>query len=158
MNILIKSFLFFSLTLTISNFTFAQKTAKVNQKKPDKVAIEFSKRVANLDFVNAQKLSTEESSSMFDLMNMAMSILSPEDLKKAKDETSANVKNIKSAKCEIDGDNATCVVCCNPSGENSGEALNLKKIKGKWYIHWVKEDLDLDGSEEEINTVEPEGE
>jgi hypothetical protein len=33
MNILIKSFLFFSLTLTISNFTFAQKTAKVNQKK-----------------------------------------------------------------------------------------------------------------------------
>ena len=157
MNISIKSFLFFLLTLSISSIAFAQKTAKVNQKKADKVAVEFSKRVASFDFVNAQKLSTEESSSMFDLMNMAMSMLSQEDIKKAKDESSENIKFIKSAKCEINGENATCIVCCNPSGENSNEALNLKKIKGKWYVHMVKEDLDLDGSEE-INTVEPEGE
>ena len=150
MNILIKSFLFLTLTLTISNFAFAQKPAKVNQKKADKVAIEFSKRIANFDFVNAQKLSTEESSSMFDLMNMAMSILSPEDLKKAKDESKENIKNIKSAKCEFNGDNATCVVCCSPNGSTSENApINLKKIKGKWYVHMVKEDLDLEGSEAE---------
>lgn len=127
----------FSGSLTLS----AQKTKKVNMKKPEKVALAFIQYMSSFDFKNARALCTKESSSMFDMFEMFMTNGDPEQMKKSKEESIAAAKNIKKATCKIEGDNAECTACCDVNNHPTPEHIFLKKVDGKWYAHMSKEEM-----------------
>jgi len=137
---------FLLLTLFVGLFSIstamAQKAKKVNMKKPDKVALAFFERFANLDFAGAKELSTEESQSIFGLLEMAMSMSGAEEMEKAKAEAKGSVKNLKKATCKVTGDDAVCTFCCDANNQAIPESeFKLKKVNGKWYVHLSKEEM-----------------
>jgi hypothetical protein len=129
----------------------AQKAKKVNMKKPDKVALAFMQRFTELDFKSSRELMTKESHSLLDLMEMAMSMSSEEDMAKAKTEAKEGAKNLKKATCKVDKNDATCTFCCDQNNQPmEGEGIKLKKVDGKWYVHMSKEDMMDESMEEPI--------
>jgi len=103
----------------------------VDFSKPESVSVAFSKAVGNLDFAGAGKFCTAETAKLIEMMG-SMSAAMPEDKKK---EAKEQAKNIKSAKCTVEGETAKCTVCCDKDGKDSPEAVALKKEGGKWLVN-----------------------
>jgi len=121
-----------SLTLgAASLFIFSQCGGGADFSKPESVAVAFSKAMGNLDFAGAGKFCTAETAKLLETMG-AMTAAMPEDKKK---EAKEQAKNIKSAKCTVEGEKAKCTVCCDKDGKDSGEGVELKKDGGKWLVH-----------------------
>ncbi len=137
---------FLVLTLLLSiisiNSSFAQNAKKVNMKKPDKVALAFMQRLAAFDFDGAKELCTEESHSMLDFMSMAIGMQAEEELSKAKIEAKENSKNLTKATCKKNKEKANCTFCCDLENKPMTDSeIQLKKVKGKWYVHMSKEEM-----------------
>jgi hypothetical protein len=128
------------ISCSITNLS-AQKAKKVNMKKPEKVALAFLQLMSAFDFKNARTLCTKESGSMFDMFEMFMTNGDPEQMKKSKEESIAASKNVKKATCIIQGENATCTVCCDINNQPLPEQIFLKKVDGKWFAHMSKEEM-----------------
>ncbi|MCP4439010.1 MAG: DUF4878 domain-containing protein [Aureispira sp.] len=110
--------------------------SKVNQKKPESVAIGFIKHIAKLELKDAEKLCMGETKQMLGLASEMMnSTMSAEDKKRAIAEAEEDLKYIKKADCNVDGNKATCKVCCNDKEEWTPEDLVLEKVDGKWFIN-----------------------
>lgn len=150
------------LVALVATLLFAQckssSTGKLNMKKPDSVALAFTKHLAELDITAAKELGTEDTKGVLDFLQMAMSMAEEEELKKMKDEAAENSKNLKKAECKISGDEAKCKVCCGPNGEamDDNEILLKKQQDGKWLVHLSKEDMmkGMDGGDLEIEEEE----
>jgi len=123
-------------------FANAQSSKKVNMKKPEAVALAFMQRFTEFEFEKAKALTTEESKQMFSFLEMALSGSGEEEMKKAKEESKENAKNLKKATCKINNDEASCSFCCDTNNQPIVDSeLKLKKVKGKWYVHMSKEDM-----------------
>jgi hypothetical protein len=119
----------------------AQKAKKVNMKKPEKVALAFIQYMSSFDFKNARTICTKESSSMFDMFDMFLTSGDAEQMKKSKEESAAASKNVKKATCKVEGNNATCTICCDLNNQPMPEQIFLKKVDGKWFAHMSKEEM-----------------
>ena len=115
---------------------------KLNMKKPESVALAFTQNLAKMDVAAAKELSTEDTKKVLDFLEMAMTMAGEEELAKMKEEAEQNSKYLKKATCTITGDDAKCVLCCNPEGaEMADNEVILKKQDGKWLVHISKEDM-----------------
>jgi hypothetical protein len=143
-----KNALLFALLFCLSLPLMAQdkkaKPKKINQKKPETVALEYYKALSLLDFQTAKSISTPEAQQMLSLLESLMTDISEEDKKKAIAEAKPKVKKLKKATCQINGELATCTVCCMDD-QDGQEPVLLKKVDGKWYIHLDKGEPSEDG-------------
>lgn len=97
---------------------------------PKAVLSEFFQALADKNMEKARKLSTADSKSMLDMMEMAMKTENKEETQKY-DKT-----NMEYGEAKIDGDMATVPV----KEKTSGETLNytLKKESGSWKVAFDK--------------------
>lgn len=98
---------------------------------PEQVAINFAKSMNNLDFNKARSLSDSTTAQLINMLQ-GMASMSEKPIK-----SEGNIEEIKTAKCNINGEKAICLVCCIDGNE---EEVELVKIKGKWLVHFSKED------------------
>lgn len=115
---------------------FALSACGSKTATPETAAIEFSQAIGSLDFTKAKALATPETQSLLDMLASMAAAATPEDKKKGAEEA----KNLKSAKCTVDGEKAKCTVCCSPDGKESEQAIDLIKKDGKWLVSINKEE------------------
>lgn len=119
----------------LSSFGCSSNKVQVNQKKPESVAIGFIQYIGKLDLGKAQDISMGETKKMLSLANeMMSSTMSKEDKAKAVAEAEEDLKFIKKADCDVNGDKASCKVCCNKEGEWTPEDIKLTKVDGQWFV------------------------
>ena len=100
---------------------------------PKAVLAQFIDALAKKDIATARKLSTTESKSMLDLMEMGMKSGEGKDLEKY------DKSNMEFGQAKIEGDKATVPV----KEKTSGETVNytLKKESGSWKVAFDKSSL-----------------
>lgn len=112
----------------------------VDQSKPENVALGFTQAISQFDFEGAKKFCDKETAGLLSMAAMGKD----EMMKKMGDEEKKKMeeakKNLKSATCKVEGDKATCTVCCGPDGKaaDNGE-ITLVKQDGKWLVSMNKE-------------------
>jgi hypothetical protein len=60
-------------------------------------------------------------------------------------------KNLKSAKCAVDGETATCTLCCGEDGKDTPMPLSLVKEDGVWAVSLGKEGLKKEQNLDDLN-------
>lgn len=122
-------------------------SGKVNQKKPESVAIAFLKHFSKLDFKKAKALCTEDAQQLMNFMESMIGQISDAEKSEIQSKADEALGSLKSAECKVSGDEAKCNICCDPeTGEASDdEPITLKKIDGKWFVHMSKEDIQGSG-------------
>ena len=100
---------------------------------PKAVLAQFIDALAKKDIATARKLSTAESKSLLDMMEMGMKGGETKDLEKY------DKNNMQFGEAKIEGDKATVPV----KEKTSGETLNytLKKENGNWKVAFDKSSL-----------------
>jgi hypothetical protein len=112
----------------------------VDRSNPEAVALAFGKALAGADFKTAAKYSTKSAAEGFNKI-AALGDIASQMGAKEKDAMAAAKKNLKSAKCNIDGEKATCTLCCGEDGKDSPMVLPLVKEDGVWAVSMGKEKL-----------------
>ncbi len=107
-------------------------------KKPEDVSLAFLRAFSTLEFGKAKQYATPETQQLMNMVESMMAGIGEDEKKKLKAESQQLVKAMKTAKCTINGDMASCIVCCGPDGSENPEATQLKKIDGKWFVHMDK--------------------
>ena len=101
---------------------------------PESVALGFSQAMGNLDIAKAKEFTTSKSKETLGAMEGLMGMMPEAEKAKAKEEA----KKLTKATCKVDGDKATCTICCDAEGKDSAEALTLVKENGKWAVEFDK--------------------
>ena len=146
----IASIKLFAMLALLSSFAFVQcksssSSTKVNMKKPESVSLAFVRSLSQLDIAKTKELCTPEAKELMSMMEGVMGMISEEEKTKLQAEAKESLKLLKTSTCKVTGETAQCTVCCEPNGSASDKPLTLKKIDGKWYVHFTKEDLNLGG-------------
>lgn len=135
----------FSVLLISMALLFVQckggKSGKVNMSKPEDVSLAFLRYFSQLEISKAKELCTPEGQEMMGMLEGMMGMMGEEEKKQILAESESAVKALKKSTCKINGDVAKCTVCCSPTGEESEEPIELRKIDGKWYVHMDKENM-----------------
>lgn len=118
-----------------------KNNASVNMSKPEEVSLAFTKYVANLEFDKAKELTTTDGQQLIDMLKSMTSMISEEEMKQAKAESAESMKYLTKANCQVNGDDAVCYICCDAEGKADEAPMELKKVDGKWYVHFSKEDM-----------------
>jgi hypothetical protein len=127
----------------------------VDQSKPETVALAFMQAVSQMDFDGAKKYCDEKTGQLMGMASMGKEKMIKDMTPDKKKEMDEAKKNLKSATCKVDGDKATCTVCCNAEGKASDDApLTLVKKDGKWLVAIDKENKEKGGRGEEPAVVE----
>lgn len=129
-------FLLFITILTLTTFACnSSSKIKVNQKKPESVAISFVQYIAKLDLEKAQSISMGQTKQMLGLAHEMMgSTMSAEDKAQAVAEAEEELQYVKKAECDVNDDKAACTICCSKEGESSPQAIELTKVDGQWFV------------------------
>ena len=117
--------------------------SKINYNNPAKVALFFSKAIAQQDIDKAKLVST---ASTHQVLNILQTLQDAQTDKKVDVEaTAATVKAIKKAKCSVENDQALCTICCMEEGTEASESEGLHLIRedDKWLVHMAKESLQI---------------
>ncbi len=122
--------------LAVSVLLFASCSSSSNG--PEEVTKKFVKLLEKGDYDAAKKIATESTDESLDFIKSMAPI---NDLAGTKEEST-----FESIECEIDGEFATCMYCCNSDG--TSDEYDLFKEKGKWEVDMSKEDLQSLGGEE----------
>ena len=131
------------------------KSASVNMTKPDEVALAFTKHLANLELEKAKAFASADAQQLIDMISAMTAGMAEEELNKSRQEAAPAIAALKSAKCTIEGDEALCYTCCDvETGLASEDPILLKKIDNKWFVHFSKEDMMMDGEGEMPETGE----
>ena len=101
---------------------------------PESVALGFSQAMGNLDIAKAKEFTTAKGKETLGAMEGMMGMLPEAEKAKAKEEA----KKLTKATCKVEGDKATCTICCGADGKDSAEALTLVKENGKWAVEFDK--------------------
>lgn len=115
--------------------------SKINYNNPAKVALFFSKAIAQQDIDRAKLVST---ASTHQVLNILQTLQDAQTDKKVDVEaTAATVKAIKKAKCTVENDKALCTICCmeEDTEATESEGLHLIREDDKWLVHMAKESL-----------------
>ena len=125
-----KNYLFPILVL----MTLLNTSCKNTSEDPKSVLSQFFDAMAKKDIVAARNLSTEESKSMLDMMEMQLKLDSSSN-----NSTKYDKSQMEFGEPKIDGDKATVLV----KPLNGGESLNfsLKKEKGHWKVAFDKSSM-----------------
>lgn len=101
---------------------------------PESVALGFSQAMGNLDIAKAKEFTTAKGKETLGAMEGLMGMMPEAEKAKAKEQA----KSLTKATCKVDGDKASCTICCGPDGKDSPEALTLVKENGKWAVEFDK--------------------
>jgi Domain of unknown function (DUF4878) len=100
-------------------------------KTPEEVAVAFTKAVSNMNFDEAALYCDSATQNIIKMVS-SMATSMPEDKWKQGRE---NAKFIQSATCSINGDIATCQVCCDGKGDSKPERIMLRlQPNGQWLV------------------------
>jgi hypothetical protein len=115
-----------------------RKHNKVNFSKPESVAVAFVRAGSALDFMEAAQYVEEDLKEVFEAAQSMAADIPAEEKEKAK----KNSRLAKKADCVVKGNLAECIICCDAEGNKSPQAIQLKKIEGRWLVYMNKEDRD----------------
>ncbi len=115
---------------------------KVNYKKPEKVALFFTKAIASLDIANAKRAATENTQEVLHLLEVLLESMPEEEKKRLISEAQINMATLRKVKCETIDDVAKCRICCDQEGLEEVEPLILHKIGKQWLVEMKKANLE----------------
>lgn len=115
--------------------------AKINYNNPKQVSLAFMRALCDYDIERAKLAGTKETKQVLHLLETLHDAMPETGREAQRAELEAQMKRLKKAKCEVDGEQAICNVCCDEAGDFEAEPIVLKKIDKKWLVHMTKEDL-----------------
>lgn len=124
--------------------------SSVDRNNPEAVALAFGKALATADLKTAAKYGTEKTAKVFNSIAAFGDISSKIDEAQKKAMATAQ-KNLKSAKCTVEGEKATCTLCCGDDGKDTPMPLSLIKEKGVWAVSMGKEGLKKEENLKDLN-------
>jgi len=113
--------------------SFTSCGGSVDFSKPESVAMAFAKAMADSDLDKAATFADESTAELLKKLAPMMKMAAADPKQKEKSDKAK--KNLKEAKCKVDGDKATCELCCDVEMAN----LDLVKKDGKWKVSMGKE-------------------
>ena len=154
-----KQLLVFLPLMLLSWAALAQKKPKkLNQKKPDAVALAYYRAIMVLDFETAKQVSTQEGQELLSFLENMLQ-MNPEERSSMIQEGEKELALLKKAKCQVKGDEATCSVCCvrdEETGKNiNADELVLRRQNGLWFVHFDKGDADVMEEPLDPSLIEP---
>lgn len=96
--------------------------------KPEDTVNKYLELMSEKKFEELKAISTTESAAMIDMLSQFAAMAPDKEMPKPK---------VEKLECKIDGDNSTCVFCCDEEGKE--DEFKLKKVDGKWLMHTPKE-------------------
>lgn len=124
----------------ITFFTHCAGT-KINYNNPKQVSLTFLRALCDYDIERAKLAGTKETKEVLHLLETLQDAMPETGREAQRAGLEAQLKRLKKAKCEVDGEQAICKVCCDEAGAFEKEPIVLKKIDKKWLVHMTKEDL-----------------
>lgn len=116
-----------------------------NSNSPKGVANKWLNSFYHMDYKEAKTLSTEETKGVLDMLENFATMVADSQKQNAK-KIKVEIKDVKE-----EGDNATVTYVI--SEDKAEKSIHLKKIDGKWLVHYSKQDK----MEEEESLNESEG-
>ncbi len=126
-----KNKLYFVLLALSTLLIFSCHWLKKQPKTPEEVAVAFSQALGSLDFDSAFHYCDSSTARLLEMMSSLVSGM-PQN---TREENRKKAKLLQTATCSINGDIATCQVCCDEKGVNIPEPVTLRlQEDGKWLV------------------------
>jgi hypothetical protein len=109
----------------------------IDQSRPEVVALAFMMQIAKTNFDKAAKLADKNVQPFISMAGSQQKEMQAKETAEEKAERLKKIKNLKSATCQVNGDKATCKLCCDLGADS--EAIDLVKQDGKWLVTIDKE-------------------
>jgi hypothetical protein len=132
---------------------------EIDQSRPEVVALVFMQYIAKTNFEKAAKLADKNVQPLISMAGSQQKEMQAKETAEEKAERLKKIKNLKSATCEVNGDKATCKLCCDLGADS--ESIDLVKQDGKWLITIDKEKKeakmksDMEKSMNDVNMENP---
>ena len=134
----------FGLGLIVSLGT-ACRSAKTKQAGPEKIVLDFIGAFSRLEFEEAQKLGTPDTQAFLQQLEAMLGQMSAEQREEFRATAAQNMLGYQKANCQKAGedkDRLFCYLCCDQEGKVANRAMELRRLKGAWKVHYTKESIE----------------
>jgi len=109
---------------------------KKQPKTPEEVTVIFYRALCSFNFDEAALYCDSSTQQLMNTMNSLSSMMPIQQREK----NIEKAKLIQTATCSINGDIATCQLCCDENGVNISETVTLRlQQNGRWLVFMNKE-------------------
>lgn len=110
-------------------------TSLVNYNNPKSVVRAYYHALGQQDYDRLFALGTPEAQQVFNVLRNLYELLPKKRQITQQTAAQTAVQDYKKVICTIQGNTATCDLCCNAEGQDLGIPLTLKRINKQWLIH-----------------------